>query len=30
MKDLDLNEGFVLAQDILAYTQDIIRLASKE
>jgi len=30
MKDLDLNEGFILAQDILAYTQDIIRLASKE
>ena len=30
MKDLDLNEGFILAQDILAYTQDIIRLATKE
>ena len=30
MKDLDLNEGFVLAQDVLAYTQDIIRLASKD
>jgi hypothetical protein len=30
VKDLDLNEGFVLAQDILAYTQDIIRLASKD
>ena len=30
VKDLDLNEGFVLAQDVLAYTQDIIRLASKD
>tara|TARA_R100000656_G_scaffold124922_1_gene104383 strand:- start:5281 stop:5571 length:291 start_codon:yes stop_codon:yes gene_type:complete len=30
MKDLDLNEGFILAQDVLAYTQDIIRLATKE
>ena len=30
MKDLDLNEGFVLAQDVLGYTQDIIRLASSE
>jgi hypothetical protein len=25
MKDLDLNEGFLLAQDVLAYTQDIKR-----
>ena len=30
MKDLDLNEGFLLAQDVLAYTQDIIRLATEE
>lgn len=30
MKDLDLNEGFVLAQDVLAYTQDIIRLATED
>jgi|TARA_R100000781_G_C3973665_1_gene91055 uncharacterized membrane protein YcaP (DUF421 family) len=30
MKDLDLNEGFVLAQDVLAYTQDIIRMATDE
>ena len=29
MKDLDLNEGFLLAQDVLAYTQDIIRLATE-
>ncbi len=30
MKDLDLNEGFLLAQDVLAYTQDIIRLATED
>lgn len=30
MKDLDLNEGFILAQDVLAYTQDIIRLAVED
>jgi hypothetical protein len=30
MKDLDLNEGFLLAQDVLAYTQDIIRLSTED
>ena len=29
MKDLDLNEGFLLAQDVLAYTHDNIRLATE-
>ena len=30
MIDLDLNEGFSLAQDIMTYTQEIIKLAADE
>jgi hypothetical protein len=30
VKDMDLNEGFLIAQDILGYTQDIIKLVGEE